>query len=159
MRTTEHTGTTDRPLRLLLPIDALDDSRWGIEYAFRRQREGEHVEATLLNVGEPIAQWEVLRFRTQQEIAGFQAERAEQFIADSRRRLDERGIACHGVFRQGELISEIIDTAEELECDEIVMSAPRTFLGGLFSRGIVAALKRRRTSVPLVVVDRDGARC
>ena len=157
MRTTEHTGTTDRPLRLLLPIDALDDSRWGIEYALRRQSEGARVEAILLNVGEPIAQWEVLRFRTQQEIAGFQSERAEQFIADTRQRLDARGIACRGVFKQGELVATIIDTAEQLDCDEIVMSAPRTFLGGVFSRGIVKALRRRRPSVPLVLVDRQGA--
>ena len=156
--TNEHTGTNDRPRRLLLPIDALDDSRWGIEYVLRCQRQGERVEATLLNVGEPISQWEVLRFRTQQEIADFQSERAAQFIADGRRRLDEYGVACHGVFKQGELVATIIDTAEQLGCDEIVMSAPRGLLGGLFSRGVVAAIRRRRPSVPLVVVDREGSR-
>ena len=156
--THEHTATNEQPLRLLLPIDALDDSRWGIEYAWRRQQAGTRVEATLLNVGEPIRQWEVLRFRTQQEIADFQSERAEQFIADGRRRLDEHGVACHGVYKQGELVSTIIDTAEQLACDEIVMSAPHTFLGGLFSRRIVAALRRRRPNIPLVVVDRAGAR-
>ena len=48
----------------LLPINANADSRWGVRYALQRQLEGTPVEVVLLNVGEFVTQWQVLRFRT-----------------------------------------------------------------------------------------------
>lgn len=69
MNMSDHTATNVRVLRILAPINANDDSRWGVRYALRRRREGKKVEVILLNVGEPVDQWQVLRFRTQREIA------------------------------------------------------------------------------------------
>ena len=144
-------------LRILVPINANDDSRWGVQYALRRYREGANVEVILLNVGEPITQWEVLRFRTQQEIAQFQSERAQAFIEEAGEPLTAVGVPCRGIFKQGPVVFSILDAAEELECDEIAMPLPNKGFSGLFSRDIVAAVKRRQRVVPVVAVSGDGS--
>lgn len=144
------------PLRLLVPINANDDSRWGIRYALRRQREGLAVEVILLNVGEAITQWEVLRFRTQQEISRFQEQSAQSFIGEATAPLMTANIPCRGVFRQGDVVFSILDSAEEFACGEIVMPRPQEGLSSCFSRNIVRAVMRAQRDVPIVAVDGDG---
>lgn len=143
-------------LRLLLPINATDESRWGLQYALRKHRDGIRLEVVLLNIGEPVTQWQVLRFRTQQEVAQFQSERAQAFIEQARQILEQEDVPCHGLFRQGELAFSILDVAEELDCDEIVMPEPKKCLLTAFSNGTLAAVLRQQRDVPVVVVNGDG---
>ena len=150
------TETGTKRLRILLPINAEEDSRWGIQYALRRHGEGKSVEVVLLHIGEPVTQWQVLRFRTQQEITEFQAARAEAFIEDASQALDAAGIQYSGLFRQGELVFTILDAAEEQDCDEIVMPDQKSFLHGVFGHGIVAAVQRHQRSIPVVIVNSEG---
>ena len=142
--------------RLLLPICACEESRWGIGYARQLQRAGQPVEAILLNVGEPVRNLHVPRFRTQQEIEAFQASRAQCFIDEASRQLASDGIACRGVFKQGEIVFSILDTAEELDCDEVVMPAQASGLCALFSRSKADAVRRQQRLVPVVLIDRQG---
>lgn len=153
----DRTGTAQRRLRLLVPINANEDSRWGVTYALRLHDEGRDVEVCFLNVGEIITQWQVLRFRTQVEIAKFQAERAEAFIEEASQPLVEKHIPYRGIFKQGDIVFSILDTAEELECDEIVMPQPHTGLFSVFSRDIVSSVLRRQRGAQLTMVDRNGA--
>lgn len=150
------TAKDARTLRLLVPINANDDSRWGLRYALQQRREGRSVEVVLLNVGEPINQWEVLRFRTHQEIAQFQADSAQAFIDEATRVLAAADIPCRGFFKQGEVVFSILDTAEEADCDEIAMPLPNKGFCSFFSRDIVAAVKNQQRGIPVVTVDRDG---
>lgn len=150
------TETDTKLLRILLPINAKEDSRWGIQYALRRHREGKNVEVVLLNIGEPVTQWQVLRFRTQQEVAQFQAARAEAFIEDATQALDAAGIQCSGFFRQGELVFTILDAAEELDCDEIVMPDQKRCLPSVFGHSIVAAVRQHQRGAPVVIVNSEG---
>jgi nucleotide-binding universal stress UspA family protein len=145
-----------RRKRLLVPINANEDSRWGAAYALRRRAAGDEVEVCFLNVGEIITQWQVLRFRTQSEIAAFQAERAEAFVDEAARPLRDAGIECRGLFRRGDIVFSILDTAEELQCDEIVLPLPHHGLGTLFSRDLVAAVTRGQRGIPVVTVDQSG---
>lgn len=145
-----------KALRILIPINANEESRWGVEYALNRHRDGNNVEVILLNVGEPITQWEVLRFRTQQEIAQFQSERAQAFVDEAAIPLVAMQIPCRGLFKQGNLVFSILDTAEELDCDEIAMPAPKRGLSRYFSRGIVDAVKCRRRDVAVTLVNSEG---
>lgn len=146
-----------RHLRLLIPIDATEKSRWAVGYALQRHELGDQVEACFLNVGEPITQWEVLRFRTQVEIAAFQSERATAFIEEACAPLRSKGIDCRGFFREGNLVFSILDTAEELECDEIVLPQPKRGLLSLFDRDVVRMVMHKRRSVPVTIVDKGGA--
>ncbi|MBK7816014.1 MAG: universal stress protein [Rhodocyclaceae bacterium] len=149
-------AATGRPLRLLVPVNANDDSRWGITYALRLHAQGRAVEVCCLNVGEPVTQWEVLRFRTQAEIARFQAERAQAFIEEACAPLSAGHIPCRGFFKWGGVVFSILDTAEELACDAIVMPPPVGGLLGLFSKEIVVAVIRKSRNIPVITVGRQG---
>ena len=156
MSSADRTEVNAKPLRLLVPINANDDSRWGVQYALSRQRQGAQLEVILLNVGEPITQWEVLRFRTQQEIEQFQSERAQAFIEEASQLLAANAIAWRGIFKQGKLVFSILDTAEELDCDEIVMPMSKTWLESLFSCDVVSTVEHQQRGVPVVLVNDHG---
>jgi nucleotide-binding universal stress UspA family protein len=143
-------------LRLLIPVTASEGSRWGVSYALRLAGKGQRVEVCFLNVGEIITQWQVLRFRTQAEIAKFQSERAQTFIDEAARPLVTHNIPFRGVFKRGDPVFCIPDAAEELDCDQIVMPSPNSGLCSFFSRNIVAAVARRSHVVPVVTIDSNG---
>lgn len=149
-------GDEVKVLRILVPINAKEDSRWGIQYVLARHREGRKVEAILLNVGEPVTQWQVLRFRTQQEVSDFQTERAQAFIEEAIVPLTQASISCRGFFKQGDVVFSILDTAAEMECDEIAMPMPKKGLVSIFSRDIVNAVSKRGRNVTVVPVMIDG---
>ena len=143
-------------LRLLLPIDATERSRWGIRYVLARHRSGQAVEAALLFVGEPITSWQVLRFRTHEEIARFQSQRAHYLLEDAAQPLARNGIPFRALFREGEVVFEILDAAEQLDCSEIVLPAPLPRFLTLLSGDVVREVLRRRRGIPVVTVDEDG---
>lgn len=145
-----------KALRLLVPINANDTSRWGVQYALQKHREGRGVEVILLNVGEPIQRWEVLRFRTQQEIEAFQTERAQAFFEDTAQALLTEHIPCRGFFRHGDVAFSILDAAEEMGCGEIVLPAPRRLLFNLFGHNLVKRIRDRQRATRVVTVNRDG---
>jgi hypothetical protein len=142
--------------RLLLPIDATERSRWGIRHVLARHEAGEAVDVALLFVGEPVTSWQVLRFRTHAEIARFQAERAHYFLAEAAQPLTGHGISCRTLFREGEVVFEILDAAEQLNCSEIVLPTPPPRLLALLSTDVVRAVLRHRRSIPVVIVDENG---
>ncbi len=156
MGTIEQSPGCTRLLRLLVPINANADSRWGIEYALRLHRKGRPVEVVLLNVGEPITQWQVLRFLTAKEASEFQSARAQSFIDDASLTLLAQDVPCRGIFKQGDIVFSILDTAEELDCDEIVMPEPARGVLALFSTRIATKVARARRDIPVVLVNDEG---
>jgi hypothetical protein len=144
-------------LHLLIPIDATERSRWGLRYALAQREAGRKVTATLLNVGEPITNLKVLRFRTHEDIARFQSERARFFLDEAAQQLAADGISCRTLFREGEVVFEILDAAEQLDCSEIVLPKPPPRMRMLLSGDVVRAVIRHQRTVPVVVVDEHGA--
>jgi hypothetical protein len=142
--------------RILVPIDAGDESRRGIRYAIKLQREGCAVEVILLNVGEPVRHWQVLRFRTQQEVASFQSERAQVFIAETAAQLAAEGIACRGVFRLGDAIFSILDAADEFACDEIALPAPGAGMPKILRSDVASEVRRQQRAVPVTLLDGEA---
>lgn len=142
--------------RLLIPIDATERSRWGIGYALRLHRGGRPVQACLLFVAEPVTSLEVLRFRTHDEIARFQAESGRHLIADAARPLVSAGIPCEEVFREGEIAFQILDAAEQLDCHAIVLPLPHARLARLLCRDVVREVIGQARSVPVFTVDANG---
>ena len=142
--------------RLMLPIDATERSRWGIRHVLARHHAGEALDVALLFVGEPVTDWQVLRFRTHAEIARFQAERARCFLEEAAQPLAGHGIPCRTLFREGEVVFEILDAAEQLNCSEIILPKPPPRLLKLLSADVVRAVLRHRRSAPVVIVDKYG---
>lgn len=142
------------PRRLLVPVSATERSQWPLRYALARRREVDHVD--LLTVAEPITNPQLLRFRTQAELAELQSVAARWLLEHASKQLEDVGlrVACH--FREGEIIAEILDAAEQLGCDAIVLPAPRPFWVDAFRNGIVRKLMRRPRATAVILVNRKG---
>lgn len=151
------TGLPSLPgVRLLIPVNGSENSLWAVKYALRLQSAGRSLEVVVLNVGEPVNQWQVMQFRTQQEIGQFQSRKAQSCIDEAIRPLTAGNVLCRGLFKQGEVVFSILDTAEELECDEIVLPRKKERWAGLFGRSIVQDIVRSQRSVPVVLVNNLG---
>jgi nucleotide-binding universal stress UspA family protein len=141
--------------RLLIPIDATEGSRRGVGYAIDLARQAEDVEACLLYIVAPVRNWEVLRFRTEQEIHRHFQERSEVFLEEASAPLRAAGIPCKTYFREQEPVFGILDLAEQLDCTEIVIPKPDWL--ALISSGIGRNLKSAQRSIPVVLVRPDGS--
>ncbi len=149
-------GTAGQPLRLLIPITAAEDSRWGIRYALRLKAEGSRIEVIFLNVGEIITDWQALRFRTQAELARFQSERAQAFIDEASAPLLEHDIPFRGLFRRGNPVFCIPDVAEELDCHRIVLPLPPGRICRFFSQNLTDTIMQKNHVARIITVDQDG---
>ena len=156
MGTTTSAEQGARVRRLLIPVDPTERSRWGLQYALRLQRSGKPVQVALLFVSEPVTAPEVLRFRTQVEIARFQAECGAHILHDAAQPLAAAGVACQEIYREGDIVEQIDDVAEQLGCDEIVLPLPHARIVKLLSRDVVREVIRRAKSVPVVTIDAEG---
>ncbi len=143
-------------LKLLLPVDATERSRWGINYAIGRKRSGRDVAVSLLFVAEPVTNWEVLRFFSEERVRRFHAERGNYLLEDAAQPLRQAGIPVQMNYREGDIVFQILDVAEQLECDEIVLPMPYPRWARLFSPDIVREVARRQRSVPVTTVSPQG---
>lgn len=146
---------SDAVARLLVPIDATEESRWGLQYALRLARSGPQVEVCLLFVAEPVRSWEVLRFYTEDEVRKHFQERSAVFLEEAAKPLREAGIACRTYFREADPVGGVIDMAEELNCSEIVV--PRIHWFGLFPSGLGRKLINRHCAIPVTLISADGS--
>jgi nucleotide-binding universal stress UspA family protein len=142
------------PQRLLIPIDATERSRWALRYALAQRDQPLHVD--LLFVAEPVNRLEVLRFRTQAEIADFQNKSAQWLLDDAAQPLRSAGISVRSHFREGDVPNEIVQAAEQLGAHAIVMPPPHPLWVNFLTRGIVRKVLRRSRATPIVHVDRNG---
>lgn len=154
----QNTSAAPHPngLKLLLPVDATERSRWGIRYALRRKRAGHEDNVFLLFVAEPVTNWEVLRFRTQEEVRHFQAEQGQYLLEDAAQPLALAGIPVRQNYREGSIVFQILDVAEQLDCGEIVLPMPRSRWSSLFSTDVVREVVRLKRGIPVCTVNADG---
>ena len=140
------------PLKLLLPVDATERSRWGINYAIWRRHSRHDIAVSLLFVAEPVTSWEVLRFMAQERVRRFQAERGNYLLEDAAQPLEQAGIRAELNYREGDIVFHILDVAEQLGCDEIVLPVPPPRWTRLFTPDIAREVIRRQRSVPVTTV-------
>jgi hypothetical protein len=137
-----------------LPLKNAAEVEGAIEYAIRRRAQARMVAVRLLHIEEAAAHWQML-------VGGITATATRQrchqdIFAKTLRRLEGLDIEYAAYIRSGPIVFTILDTAEELECDEIVVPAPGTGLMSLWSRDIVLTLLARQRAVPVVAVDKHG---
>ena len=151
------TAVADRAVRrrLLIPLDATERSRWALRYALAHRDRVSHVD--LLFVAEPVTSLEVLRFRTQADIAAFQQQTARWLLEDAAQALQAAGISVASHFREGDVARQIVQTAEELGDDAIVLPPPHRRWLNFLTRGIVRRIVRHARATPIVHVDHGGA--
>jgi hypothetical protein len=144
----------DAKLRILIPIDASENSYWCIRYAIELSKRNVPLEVLLLFIAEPVKNWEVLRFHTESEIREHFHQRSEVFLSEAANLLKVSGIACSTYFREADPIQGIVEFAEEKNCSEIVV--PDTALFGLVPYGLASRLPSKSTSVAVTRVNHDG---
>lgn len=144
------------PLRLLIPVDATPESMWAVSYALRRAQEGNAVEACLLYVAEPVRSWEVLKFRTEQEVRQHFQQRSAIFLHDAALPLEAAGVAHKEYFREANAVFGILDMAEELDCSEIVLPMPGWRV--LYPNALGYRLQRAARNIPVTLVRAEGVR-
>ena len=152
----EHAATGTKVTHLLIPVDATERSRWGLRYALRLGRKAVPLQVSLLFVAEPVTSLEVLRFRTHDNIARFQAESGRCILEDAARPLADAGISCEQLYREGDIVFQILDVAEQLGCDEIVLPAPRPPIASLLRRDVARDVLRQARDVLVVTIDAQG---
>lgn len=151
-RSTE--GVSGPSSRLLILVDATEDSQWSLRYAQQRARIEGSLAVCLLYVAEPVREWEVLRFRTESEIRRHFEARAQLFLEEAANKLRDAGIDVQSYFREADPVLGVLSLAEELECTEIV--APKSEWLGLFSAGIGRKLLRAANHIPVRLVGAGG---
>lgn len=141
--------------RLLIPIDATEGVHRGVSFAIDLARRGAAVEACLLYIVAPARNWEVLRFRADQEIRGQVQERSRVVLEAAAAPLRAAGIPCKSYFLETEPVFGILDLAERLDCTTIVVRKPDWL--ALITHGIGRSLKNAQRSIPVVLVRSDGS--
>ena len=135
--------------RLLFLIDASDRSRELLAHAEALQRSGASVEVLLLHAVEPVRCWEVLKFRSEAEVAQHFAERAGIFLQLASERLQAAGIPCRSYCRSGDPATLLRALAEEQQCSAVV-SPRQSCLGQPF--GLQRRLQRQAGAVPVLAL-------
>lgn len=144
-------------LRLLVPVGETTQWNWGVRYALWKHELGISVEVALLHVLEPaLPPWEVLAFRTEQQLAALRSAHASSLLEQAAIPFRRKRIRHQLFYREGEVVFEILDAAEQLDCSHIVVAKPVRGWQRLFSRGIVPRLLRRQRAVPIVTVNVNG---
>lgn len=141
--------------RLLVPIDASEEAHWSLRHAIRLAASGAAVEVSLVYVAEPVDNWEVLRFRTRDEVRRHFAERASIFLAQATAELAAAGIPSQSSVHEAEASNGLADLASELHCSEIIVPHCRWL--GVFPYGPWHRLARQTGRVPVIEIGADGA--
>ena len=66
--------------------------------------------------------------------------------------LTQQGVDHCAYIRSGGVVFTILDTAEELDCHEIIMPPPAAGIQHLWSRDIVRNVMRKQRKVPVVTI-------
>lgn len=136
--------------RLLIPVDTGHDSMRGVLHALARKSRGYRVEVVLLHVIEDDPQWQIRRFRSENHIRAFRESRANAHCSRLAAPLREAGVPVRIAIRSGDPAFAILDAAEELDCQSIIVPRPMPqWLAWLF-RDTVGTLLRRARDVPVM---------
>lgn len=108
-------------LKLLVPVDGSDHAKRALRHALSLCGGGCAAELHLLNVQEPIVDWEVRRFLREEEIDTMLQAKAETIVAGAEAIVAEAGCSASRHIAFGDVAQTIAEKAVELGCEQIVM--------------------------------------
>ncbi|HZV65725.1 MAG TPA: universal stress protein [Telluria sp.] len=146
---------SDRCRRLLVPVKQLGDVDAALAYVARAYGAAP-VRLLLLHVKSPPSALPLLDMPAQHAMATEEGA-AGALLAQAGRQCEARALQHSGFILSGDVAFSILDAAESLDCDEIVMTRHGDWMHRLFSSETVRKVERMRRHVPLVLVDADGA--
>ncbi len=144
----------DRCRRLLVPVKQLSDVDAALAYVGRLYGAAV-VRLFLLHVKPPPSALALLDTPAQQAMAAEEGA-ASVLLAQAGRQCEARALQHHSFILSGDVAFSILDAAESLDCDEIVMPRRSDWIRRIFSSETVRKVERMRRHVPLVLVDAAG---
>jgi len=147
--------------KILLPVDGSPTALHAVRHALRLVRAGLRASFVLANVQATPTLYEIVTAHDAEVIDEVRRGAAEDLIAPAAALLDAAGVEYEVEVSTGEAATGLVDIAERLGCDAIVIGAERH--GGLASAlvGSVSATLIHDSPVPVTVVhgadDADAA--
>lgn len=109
--------------KLLVPIDGSDASLRALRHALSMAGPDNTLEINLLNVQEPIVDWEVRRFLEEVEIDNMLKDKAKGILDAAEALASEAGLTVVRHVATGDIPSTVAQVAKELGCHQIVMGS------------------------------------
>lgn len=140
-------------LKMLIAVDGSAHAARAVDYVLGRAASSrESVKAHLLNVQPSLAGPHVRRFISKADQHDLHREEALKVLEPARARVLSAGLICEYHIGVGDPGAVILEYADSLGCDEIVVGTHgRGFLGGVVM-GSVAQKVANLASVPVVIV-------
>ncbi len=139
-------------LKMLLPVDGSEASARAIEeFVIKLDWYREKPEVHLLNVRMPLT-GNVSMFVSKEEIGDYYREEGLRSLQQARDYLEEKGIAYRHHVVVGEVVDMILQFADEIKCDQIVIG-PRGLgaVKGLLL-GSVASKLIQLSTIPVLLL-------
>lgn len=138
-------------LRLLVPVKRLSDLEVALTYV--AQLPGDPpVRVFLLHVTPAAPCGKLLDAQAQQSMAAEECG-ASALLAQAARHCDAHALQHSSYILSGDVAFSILDAAELLGCDGIVMARRTDWLRRIFSSETMRKVERLRRHVPLLLVD------
>lgn len=148
------------PKRLLIPVAINGVAHpnpvpGGINYALRLAQAGEAMEVCLLYLTSPHApSHSIWHFATEQAHLNDTCQHGKHLLEETAAVLRQATIPCRQLIKESDPLRGILETAEELQCTEIVAPSPNLwerFVPSLWQR-----LRRSARSIPVTLVGAQG---
>ena len=137
---------------ILLPVDGSESSERAVRHVAQIASMVQGLNVHIVNVQPLGDDWMVRRMLKPEELVKLEQEWGQSAIAPARAILAAAGVAYTDRVVQGDVAQTIARLAEELGCDQIVMSTQgRTSLGNMLL-GSVASRVLHLSSIPVTLV-------
>lgn len=137
--------------RIVVPVDGSEVALRALGHAVRLSRLIGEAEVHLVNVQPPIS-GSVGTFVGSETIDRFYREESDNALAPARKLLEKEGLPAHAAMRVGSSGQTIVDYANELPCDEIVMGTRGLGRIGTLVMGSVATEVVHLAEVPVTLI-------
>ncbi len=139
-------------MKILIPVDGSGCSTRAARYVANLADKANSLVVHLINVQPLGDDWMVRRLINVSELAELEQSWGESAIAPARAVLDAAGVEAENHVVQGEVASTIVEMAERLGCNQIVMgSHGRTGLTGILM-GSVASKVMHLAKIPVTFI-------
>jgi K+-sensing histidine kinase KdpD len=143
-------------IQLLVPIRRATDVIFGARYANMLKKNGKQVKVSLLHVNRPRRD-ESSPHSFSANVNVLEEAQAEALLKEAALFLNEHDIAHRTYIMSGDVVFSILDAAELLNCQEIILpSAKRRSWLRPFSSGIIGKIVQSKRGMAVHLVDQDG---